>query len=59
MVPPTVGLRTLDPLIALDVVHGEARSAPLRSVLSTSSGFGGINTALILRAPSLTAARRP
>ncbi len=45
--PPTAGHRVLDPAIALDVVHGEARSLAMRTILSTSSGFGGTNAALL------------
>jgi 3-oxoacyl-[acyl-carrier-protein] synthase II len=50
VVPVTAGLRAIDPEIPLDVVHGAARAVPdLRVALSTSSGFGGVNAALVLR----------
>jgi dodecanoy-ACP synthase len=49
LVTPTPGLTDPDPEIALDVVRGQARRLPLRAVLSTSSGFGGANAALLLR----------
>jgi len=48
LVPPTAGLQHLDPAIALDVVHGTARAGSYQRVLSTSSGFGGVNSALVL-----------
>ena len=48
LVPPTAGLDEQDPEIALDVVSGEPRSGDYRCVVSTSSGFGGINAALVL-----------
>ena len=49
--PPTAGHETPDPAIHLDVVHGGARSVAARTILSTSSGFGGTNAALILARP--------
>jgi len=48
VIPPTTGLRVLDPAIALDVVSGAPRRADVRCALSTSAGFGGINAALLL-----------
>ncbi len=48
LIPPTAGLRELDPEIALDVVSGEPRRGALHTVLSTSSGFGGTNAAILL-----------
>jgi 3-oxoacyl-(acyl-carrier-protein) synthase len=47
-IPPTAGLTEIDPQIALDVVHGAARSADVQVALSTSSGFGGTNGAVVL-----------
>lgn len=49
LVTPTPGLHQLDPEIHLDVVRGQPRQLPLRAALSTSSGFGGTNTAVLLR----------
>ena len=49
LIPPTAGHRERDPEIALDIVSGAARPARLATVLSTSSGFGGVNAALVLR----------
>jgi 3-oxoacyl-(acyl-carrier-protein) synthase len=50
VVPPTPGLEELDPEIALRVVCGGALEAKPRAVVSTSSGFGGVNAAIVLRA---------
>ncbi len=45
--PPTAGLGALDPEISLDVVL-EPRHLDLRCALSTSSGFSGVNAAVVL-----------
>ena len=50
-VPPTVNLDHPDPACDLDYVPGKGRDANIRTVLSNSFGFGGINAALVLRAP--------
>jgi 3-oxoacyl-[acyl-carrier-protein] synthase II len=47
-IPPTTGLGELDPAIDLDVVRGAARAASVRVALSTTSGFGGLNAALVV-----------
>ena len=47
IVAPTAGLHERDPAIELDVVTSPRRSE-LRVALSTSSGFGGTNCALVL-----------
>jgi 3-oxoacyl-[acyl-carrier-protein] synthase II len=49
-VPPTIHLEHPDPECDLDYVPHRSRSQPLRTVLSSSYGFGGNNTSLILRA---------
>ncbi|MFM9607121.1 beta-ketoacyl-[acyl-carrier-protein] synthase family protein [Streptomyces niveiscabiei] len=48
IVPPTTGLTRQDPGFGLDVVHGAARHMPVGAALSTSSGFGGQNAALVI-----------
>ncbi|HJZ84210.1 MAG TPA: beta-ketoacyl synthase N-terminal-like domain-containing protein [Polyangia bacterium] len=48
LIPPTAGLSELDPSIALDVVARAPRCAAVRVALSTSSGFGGMNAAVVL-----------
>ncbi|MGC8498723.1 MAG: beta-ketoacyl-[acyl-carrier-protein] synthase family protein [Acidimicrobiales bacterium] len=49
VIPPTAGTTTVDPQIALDVVHGAPRPAAVDTVLSNSFGFGGHNGSVILR----------
>jgi 3-oxoacyl-[acyl-carrier-protein] synthase II len=49
LVTPTPGLQELDPEIALDVVRDQPRAVSPRTALSTSSGFGGTNAALLFR----------
>jgi 3-oxoacyl-[acyl-carrier-protein] synthase II len=51
LLPPTPGLSTLDPAIPLDVIRDHARTAHPHSILSTASGFGGTNAAIVLSAP--------
>lgn len=48
VVPPTAGCGERDPELVLNIVAGAAQAAPLSVVLSTSSGFGGVNAALVL-----------
>lgn len=48
VIPPTAGLCERDPEIALHIVAGAPQAVPLSVVLSTSSGFGGVNAALVL-----------
>jgi 3-oxoacyl-(acyl-carrier-protein) synthase len=50
LVPPVAGLRTIDPDFDLDIVHGAPRQGPPGYALSSSFGFGGTNTAVILAA---------
>ncbi len=52
IVPPTAGTRDLDPAIGQDIVTGVARAGRPGPVLSTSFGFGGQNTALVLEPPA-------
>lgn len=49
VVPGAVNLRSPDPDCAIDI-SAENRALATRAVLSNSSGFGGINAALVLRA---------
>lgn len=49
VIPPTAGLADPDPACrALDLVAGGARAAGVACALSTSSGFAGVNAALVL-----------
>lgn len=47
-VPPTANLQEQDPEIQLDVVLGAPRQGDHGCALSNSSGFGGVNAALVL-----------
>jgi 3-oxoacyl-[acyl-carrier-protein] synthase II len=48
-IPPTVGLETPDAECDLDFVPGSGRDVSPNVVVSNSFGFGGINSALVLR----------
>ncbi len=48
-IPPTINLDDPDPACALNHVAHTARQAKVTTVLSNSFGFGGSNTALVLR----------
>jgi 3-oxoacyl-[acyl-carrier-protein] synthase II len=48
LIPPTAGLKTIDPSIGLDVVHSEPRVARSSVVVSNSFGFGGHNAVLVV-----------
>ncbi len=50
VIPPTINYEYPDPECDLDVVPNQARHRPLNIVMSTSLGFGGRNTAVVLRA---------
>nr|CAJ42320.1 ketoacyl synthase [Streptomyces steffisburgensis] len=51
MVPPTANLHTPDPDCDLDYVPLVARERRVDTVLSVGSGFGGFQSAMILRRP--------
>lgn len=48
VIPPTVGYRKGEPEHPLDVVHGKPRTVKPGLVLTTNSGFGGMNTAIVV-----------
>ncbi|MDF2936500.1 MAG: 3-oxoacyl-(acyl-carrier-protein) synthase 2 [Paenibacillaceae bacterium] len=50
IIPPTINLDMPDPDCDLDYVPHQARSARLRIGLSNSFGFGGHNSAIVLKA---------
>jgi act minimal PKS ketosynthase (KS/KS alpha) len=49
IVPPTANLHESDPECDLDYVPLEAREHLIRTVLSVGSGFGGFQSAMVLR----------
>lgn len=49
LVPPTANLHEPDPLCDLDYVPLKAREAALSTVLTVGSGFGGFQSAMVLR----------
>ncbi|SNQ46490.1 putative polyketide beta-ketoacyl synthase 1 [Frankia canadensis] len=49
VVPPTANLHSPDPQCDLDYVPLSAREWPTRTVLSVGSGFGGFQSAMVLR----------
>lgn len=49
LIPPTANLRNVDPKCDLDYVPLTAREAELESVLTVGSGFGGFQSAMVLR----------
>ncbi len=51
VVPPTANLRTPDPECDLDYVPLVARHHRVDSVLTVGSGFGGFQSAMVLKAP--------
>ena len=51
MVPPTANLVNPDPECDLDYTPGKARAKPVFTALSTGSGFGGFQSAMIFSVP--------
>lgn len=51
MLPPTINQEQPDPQCDLDYIPNQARPGVVRVALTHSSGFGGVNTALILAEP--------
>jgi beta-ketoacyl-acyl-carrier-protein synthase II len=51
LIPPTMNQEHPDPLCDLDYVPNVARHATVNIALSHSSGFGGVNSALVLARP--------
>jgi len=52
IIPPTINQEHPDPRCDLDYVPNVARQATVNVALTHSSGFGGVNSALILARPS-------
>ncbi len=57
-VPATVGLEQPDPVFSLDLVMGEPRRLPVLRILSTASGFGGENAAVVITSAADTGTAR-
>ncbi|MEO7021707.1 MAG: beta-ketoacyl-[acyl-carrier-protein] synthase family protein [Ktedonobacteraceae bacterium] len=55
ILPPTINQEQPDPLCDLDYVPNVARPASFSVALTHSSGFGGVNTALVLARPDFLA----
>jgi len=51
VVPPTANLHSSDPECDLDYVPLTARQTRVDTVLSVASGFGGFQSAMVLRDP--------
>lgn len=49
IIPPTINLDTPDPACDLDYVPNEARRADVRIGMSNSFGFGGHNSAIVMK----------
>jgi 3-oxoacyl-[acyl-carrier-protein] synthase II len=49
VVPPTINVENPDPEVDVDIVANEARPAKLNAALSNSFGFGGHNSALLVK----------
>ncbi len=49
LLPPNINFRQCDSDFDLNIVANEAKTAPVRTVLSNSFGFGGTNASIILR----------
>jgi act minimal PKS chain-length factor (CLF/KS beta) len=49
VIPPTINVDQRADGLDLDLVVGEPREAKLRTVLVNARGFGGFNSALVLR----------
>ena len=50
IIPPTINYQTPDPECDLDYVPNRAREQAVRHIVSTASGFGGFQSAMVLSA---------
>jgi len=49
IVPPTINLDNPDPLCDLDYVPGAAKKMNIKTAMSNTFGFGGVNAVLVIR----------
>lgn len=49
VIPPTINVENLDPEVDVDIVANTARPAKVNAALSNSFGFGGHNSALLVK----------
>ena len=49
VLPPTIGFREADPECPVDCVPNEARTKQIRTAMTNSFAFGGLNAVLLLR----------
>lgn len=49
IIPPTINLENPDPACDLDYVPGKARKMAIKTAMSNTFGFGGVNAVLVLR----------
>jgi 3-oxoacyl-[acyl-carrier-protein] synthase II len=47
--PPNINFRTRDKDVELNIIANESQSAPIRTVVSNSFGFGGTNASIVIR----------
>lgn len=59
VLPPTINQEQADPQCDLDYVPNVARPASVQLALTHSSGFGGVNTALVLARPEVCSVPPP
>jgi act minimal PKS chain-length factor (CLF/KS beta) len=52
LIPPTPSVASSDPRYAIDLVTGSPRKQPVRAALVLARGYGGFNSAIVVRAPS-------
>ena len=50
VIVPTLGLIKKDPKIKLDLVCGETQEKRVKTVISNSFAFGGLNSTIVLKA---------
>ena len=52
VIPPTTGVTDLAPGCTIDLVRAKPRQAEVRTAMVTARGYGGFNTAIVLKKPS-------